>query len=404
MRFTNFQSTLGGWAKDLQGDAAREEASSWWSSSPTLQKIYQGLEAQQRVIDQLKHYLQERAAPFQRHMDEQRRHNDQAMKHLEKRLAPLRQYIHDETQHLGRVTAHLDSGLRDQFEAFEEVLASQRGLLEKANRYIEEQPQPLFAYLEDERQTIEMIYQDLEQRLDAFLQNLSEQQKILDSLREPALTSEYEALAEYLEQRQGALAQYARSGEYRPAELFAQLEEAANRYKPLHPVQNTLFARVFEETRLADEKLREALSVPRTSLSQEPEGDDRPASPQDNSTEAFWKRVHERVPVQFDVAYTHAGRAIDGIGLNVSQSGMFIATERPIPPGAEVLLDFTPPGPSEPLSVHARVAWVCTQEGGSSAIAGMGVQFLVVDPLKAALIGAVVDRLRGEASPSLDSS
>jgi len=34
----------------------------------------------------------------------------------------------------------------------------------------------------------------------------------------------------------------------------------------------------------------------------------------------------------------------------------------------------------------------------------MGVQFIVVDPLKAALIGAVVDRLRGGASPSLDSS
>jgi len=219
MRFTNLKSTLDGWAADLQGDAAREEASSWWSSSPTLQKIYQGLEAQQRVLDQLKHYLQERVAPFQRHVDEQRRHNDQAMKTLEKRLVPLRQYIHDETQHLGRVTAHLDSGLRDQFEAFEEVLASQRVLLEKANRYIEEQPQPLLAYLEGERQAIEMIYQDLEQRLDTFLQNLSEQQKIVDSLREPALTSEYEALTEYLEQRQGALAQYARSGEYRPAEL-----------------------------------------------------------------------------------------------------------------------------------------------------------------------------------------
>ncbi|MFB3076047.1 MAG: hypothetical protein ACE1Z6_12860, partial [Candidatus Methylomirabilales bacterium] len=70
----------------------------------------------------------------------------------------------------------------------------------------------------------------------------------------------------------------------------------------------------------------------------------------------------------------------------------------------EVLLDFTPPGPSEPLSVHARVAWVCTQEGGSSAIAGMGVQFLAVDPLTAVLIGIVVDRLRGEASSSPVSS
>ncbi len=89
------------------------------------------------------------------------------------------------------------------------------------------------------------------------------------------------------------------------------------------------------------------------------------------------KRVKERVPIQHDVTYTHAGKAIDGIGLNVSQRGMFIATERPVPPGAKVLLDLTLPGLSKPLSVRARVVWVCTQEAGSSAIAGMGVQFLV---------------------------
>jgi len=132
---------------------------------------------------------------------------------------------------------------------------------------------------------IEMIYQDLEQRLDAFLLNLEEQQHILDSLREPGLISQYEALAEYLEHRQKALAQYTRAGEYRPAELFAQLDEAAGHYKRLHLDERGLSDKVFEETRLADEKLREALSVPRTSPPQKPEGDGHPAYPQDNSTE-----------------------------------------------------------------------------------------------------------------------
>ena len=57
---------------------------------------------------------------------------------------------------------------------------------------------------------------------------------------------------------------------------------------------------------------------------------------------------------------------------------MFIATERPVQPGEQVLLDFTPPGRSHPLSIRARVAWVCsTQKAEASATAGMGVQFLV---------------------------
>jgi hypothetical protein len=112
-----------------------------------------------------------------------------------------------------------------------------------------------------------MIYGDLEQRLDIFLQNLAEQQQILDSLREPGLTSKYEALTGYLEERQQALAQFSRAVEYRPEELFAQLDEAAERHKPSRQDQDTLFAKVFEQARLADERLREAMAVPDSSLS-----------------------------------------------------------------------------------------------------------------------------------------
>lgn len=89
------------------------------------------------------------------------------------------------------------------------------------------------------------------------------------------------------------------------------------------------------------------------------------------------RRIHERVPAQFDVAFTHAGEASGGVGLNVSQRGMFIATDRPVPPGEEVLLEFTPPGRSQPLSVRAQVAWVCTQKVEPSATTGFGVRFLV---------------------------
>lgn len=236
-----------------------------WSSSPTLEKIYHGLGEQQRIIEELRRYLEERLTPFQRHLGWQRVSVDHALKTLERRLKPLRQYIQGETTNLERVSSHLEAGLREQFEAFEELLASQRDLLDQANRYVAEQPQPFNKYLEDGRRAIEMIYGDLQQRLDAFLQNLGEQQQILDSLREPELISQYDALAEYLEDRQKALAQFARAVDYRPAELFAQLDEVAERHKPRHQDQKALFARVFEQARLADQRLREAMTVPDTS-------------------------------------------------------------------------------------------------------------------------------------------
>ncbi len=231
-------------------------------SSSSIEKIYLDLEEQQRIAGQLIRYLQERLAPFQRHVAEHRRHIDQALKHLDSRLVPLRQYVQGEHQNLNRVTAHLDSGLRDQFEAFDQVLAHQKGIVEAASHYIAEQPRPLQTYLEDERQAVDMIYRDLEQRLDRFLRNLLEQQEILESIRKPEVVSEYNALAQYLEERQRALERYSSSAEHRPAELLAQLDEIAERYKPGDPRAGELFMKVFEEMCLADENLRQAVSVP----------------------------------------------------------------------------------------------------------------------------------------------
>ncbi len=114
---------------------------------------------------------------------------------------------------------------------------------------------------------------------------------------------------------------------------------------------------------------------------------------------------HSRVPVQFDVEFTQAGKAGHGTCLNLSRDGMFIAIKDPPQPGTEILLCFKlQDHPSHTLSIPAQIAWLGEEDIGPSAITGMGVKVLAVDPSKAALIGSVVDRLLGEASPSPDSS
>lgn len=234
-----------------------------WSASAALQKIYKGIEEQRQVIDQLKNYLDERLLPFQRHVGEHQRKVDEALRHLEGRIKPLRQYIHGEQQNLERITFHLTGTVREQFETFEQFLSTHSELLEKANRYIDEQRRPLQKYMEDEVQAIEVVYGDLiEQRLDRLLQVFSEQQQIIESFRTSEVQSEYEALAEYLDERRKAFERYVRTADFRPAEFFAELEEISERYKPQDPGRDTLFARVFEQTRRADERFQRALSVP----------------------------------------------------------------------------------------------------------------------------------------------
>ncbi|MFQ5657095.1 MAG: PilZ domain-containing protein, partial [Candidatus Methylomirabilales bacterium] len=93
-----------------------------------------------------------------------------------------------------------------------------------------------------------------------------------------------------------------------------------------------------------------------------------------------------------------------GTCLNLGRGGMFIATDRPAEPGTEVMIHFTPPDLSNPLSLLARVEWMYGDKTAPGRITGMGVQFLNPRPSEAALIGAVVDRLRGEAPPSPGSA
>ena len=111
-----------------------------------------------------------------------------------------------------------------------------------------------------------------------------------------------------------------------------------------------------------------------------------------------------RVPVQFDVEFTQAGKAGHGTCLDLSRDGMFIAIKNPPRPETDILLRFKLQDSPHTLSIAAQVVWMRGEEITPGATTGMGVKFLAVKPAEAALIDTAVDRLRGEASPLLDFS
>ena len=112
-------------------------------------------------------------------------------------------------------------------------------------------------------------------------------------------------------------------------------------------------------------------------------------------------QAHPRVPVQFDVEFTEAGKTRHGTCRNLSRGGMFIETKDPPRPESELLLRFTLLDPPHTLSIPAQVVWVEIWPG---VMTGMGVKFLTLNPSEATLIDTVVDRPRQEAPASLDSS
>jgi chromosome segregation ATPase len=230
-----------------------------WAASPSLERIHRELDEQIRTIEEAKRLLEERLSPFQRHLWEQRRNVDQALKQLEARIKPLRQYLEGQENNLERVGMHLKTELTDQFETFEKFLAEQRQILERAQRYLEEQPRPMAQYLEDQQRAIEHVFRDLEEKLEPFGRYLKEQQRLLEGLAEPRVTEEFDALASYCGERQAAMERYASAAEYRPQNLFVELDGIYQKYKALDGGKSKLLSRVLEQTRQADLRLQDAL-------------------------------------------------------------------------------------------------------------------------------------------------
>ncbi len=110
------------------------------------------------------------------------------------------------------------------------------------------------------------------------------------------------------------------------------------------------------------------------------------------------KRAHARAPVQFEVEYTQGGTTGYGTCFNLSLGGMFIVTDHPAAPETEIVLDFTLPSLSDPLSVRVRVAWVSGEDTEPRAVCGMGVRFIDLTPADAVAIGSLVGNFSEEAS------
>ena len=230
-----------------------------WSISPSLERIREELDEQAGIIAEAKRLLEERLAPFQRHLMEQRRHVGQCLKQLDARLKPLRQFLDGQGSNLERVGMHLSGELKEQFEDFEGFLAEQRQSLERANRYLDEQPLPLGRYLEDEQRAIEQVFRDLEERFEPLGRYLKEQQRLLATMTEPRVSEEFGLLANFCGERHAALERFAAASEYRPQALFAELDGIYQKYMTQDGGNSKHLARLLEQTRQADLRLRESL-------------------------------------------------------------------------------------------------------------------------------------------------
>jgi uncharacterized protein (TIGR02266 family) len=84
------------------------------------------------------------------------------------------------------------------------------------------------------------------------------------------------------------------------------------------------------------------------------------------------RRAELRVPFETDVTIGSEGRLLTGLSGDISEGGMFVATFRPMPPGARLSLRFRLP--TGQVMASGVVRW--TRDARPGIVAGMGIEFV----------------------------
>jgi hypothetical protein len=106
------------------------------------------------------------------------------------------------------------------------------------------------------------------------------------------------------------------------------------------------------------------------------------------STSSLERRSHRRFHVLLESQLVTPAGPIRGHTLDLSASGAFISTPRPLPVGTGVRLSIARGGDRNPLQFDAEVVRVGVPSEGR--LAGLGLRFIGVTPLEASLLDAML--------------
>ena len=98
-------------------------------------------------------------------------------------------------------------------------------------------------------------------------------------------------------------------------------------------------------------------------------------------TEALQPRQYQRHPVDLRVDYSTRDAFLANRVSNLSQGGLFIATDNPLPVQSELDLVLTLQDDEERIRARGRVIWnYDIRKGTSRIVPGMGIKFVDLSP------------------------
>lgn len=86
-------------------------------------------------------------------------------------------------------------------------------------------------------------------------------------------------------------------------------------------------------------------------------------------------RTHQRVETSIDVLFSESGAFKKSHTLNISNGGLFLKTDNPLPKDTIVTLRMNLPGETESMEIQGCVVW-SNPKGNNTFPSGMGIQFI----------------------------
>jgi uncharacterized protein (TIGR02266 family) len=109
------------------------------------------------------------------------------------------------------------------------------------------------------------------------------------------------------------------------------------------------------------------------------------------------KKSGRRDPIRIEIMFKEYGSFIKVYMLNITNGGIFIRTDNPLPLDTPVLLRMLLPDETEALEIEGKVIWDFSKASKKSFLPkGMGIQFVNMSSAAAKKIKAVVDRFYNE--------
>ena len=227
-------------------------------TSPRLQRLVAYFASQLELMKEMSEQVESETEPLRQLLARQRGTIERVLSNLDERLGPVRDYAANEESNLETLQERISGeGMDFIARSFSEYGTQQRQRIAETRQRIDDQREPFEQLVADQRAAVELTLSRFDADIEALEGNLSDQRRIIMRLLDAMRSQDFGDVREFIDAREQVLADAAERGVTDPAEIAASMQALRRSLCP-GATGNAHLDRVLEGAAAADERLLNA--------------------------------------------------------------------------------------------------------------------------------------------------